>query len=105
VDARSDVFSLAAVAYRALTGRRPFNGKALPQILYQIVYGAPTRPREIVPTLPESVEAVLGKGLAKRPQDRSRSAKDFAEALRAAVTDLRSPADLDRAARTWKAQA
>jgi serine/threonine-protein kinase len=86
VDHRSDVFSLGAVTYRALTGRRPFVGSDTPQILYQVVYGMPVRPREIVPDLPRDVELVLGMAIAKAPQARFKSALAFASALRAAAS-------------------
>jgi serine/threonine-protein kinase len=85
VDARSDVFSLGAVAYRAVTGRRPFSGTDTPQILYQIVHASPIKPRELVPSLPKEVETVLAVALAKRPAERFASASDLAEALSAAA--------------------
>jgi serine/threonine-protein kinase len=85
VDPRADVFSLAAIAYRALTGQRPFSGRDTLQILYQVIHGAPLRPRDILPTIPESVETVLALGLAKKPGDRIASPTAFAEALRAAI--------------------
>src|SRR5439155_13924929 len=56
VDPRSDVFSLGAVLYRALTGRPAFSGPDLPQILFDIVYRCPTRPSEIVASLPRDVD-------------------------------------------------
>jgi serine/threonine-protein kinase len=91
VDARADVFSLAAIAYRALTGQRPFSGRDTLQILYQVIHGAPLRPRDILPTIPESVETVLALGLAKKPGDRIASAAAFAEALRAAIQGKSPP--------------
>jgi serine/threonine-protein kinase len=81
VDSRSDVFALGAVAYRALTGRRPFTGVDTPQLLYQVVYGAPIRPRELVPAIPRDVELTLAIALAKEPEDRFKSAMDLASAL------------------------
>lgn len=112
VDARSDVFSLGAVAYRALTGRRPFSGADLPQILYQVVHGTPVRPRELLPALPKEVETVLAVALAKKPADRYQAARDFAEALRAAAlgAPLPTPTSTPRlpaskiAARAWRAE-
>lgn len=85
IDVRSDVFSLGAVAYRALTGRRPFSGQDLPQILFQVVHGKPIQPRELVPWLPKEVETTLAIALAKRPADRFASAAELARALRAAA--------------------
>ncbi|MBX3224690.1 MAG: serine/threonine protein kinase [Labilithrix sp.] len=107
IDLRSDVFSLGAVAYRALTGRRPFSGPDTPQILYQVVHGTPTRPREIVPSLPKEVETVLAIALAKRPGDRFGTAMDLASALRAGAQG--SPPSIPRlaaakAGRAWRAE-
>ena len=73
------------VAYRAITGRRAFSGPDTPQILYQVVHGTPTRPRELVPSLPKDVETVLAMALAKRPSDRFATAAELATALSGAI--------------------
>lgn len=83
-DARSDIFSLGAVAYRALTGQPPFSGGDMLQILFEVVYKSPIRPSELCPHLPEDVEIVLAIALAKQPADRFSSAMELASALRAA---------------------
>jgi serine/threonine-protein kinase len=103
VDARSDVFALGAITYRALTGRRPFSGADTNQLLYDAVHGRPTRPREILPNLPAGVEAVLAIALAKRREDRFATATELAEALRAAVEGA-SPAGPSKRARPWRTE-
>ena len=85
VDARSDLFALGAVAYRVLTGRRPFTGNGTPQLLYQVVYVQPVRPREVAAYLPRDVELVLAIALAKAPKARFPSSSALAAALRAAA--------------------
>jgi eukaryotic-like serine/threonine-protein kinase len=85
VTPRADVFSLGAVVFRALTGRPPFSGPDTPQILFQVVYGMPPRPGELVPRLPADVDAVLAIALAKEVDDRFASASDLADALAAAA--------------------
>jgi eukaryotic-like serine/threonine-protein kinase len=92
VDPRSDVFALGAVAYRALTGRRPFSGADTPQILYKIVYSAPVRPRELAPHVPRDVEIVLAIALAKAKEQRFPNATGFAMALRLAAAGALDPA-------------
>jgi eukaryotic-like serine/threonine-protein kinase len=77
----SDVFSLGAVIYRALTGRPPFSGPDTPQILFQVVYGMPPRPSELLPDLPREVDSVLALALAKDPDQRLASASVLADAL------------------------
>ncbi len=84
IDGRSDIFALGAVAYRTLTGRRPFTGTGTPQLLYQVVYAQPVRPREIAADIPRDVELVLAIALAKRPEARFPTSTAFANAMRAA---------------------
>jgi serine/threonine-protein kinase len=95
VDARSDIFALGAVAYRTITGRRPFTGTGTPQLLYQVVYAQPVRPREILASIPRDVELVLAIALAKRPEARFPSSTAFATAMR-----LASQSALDTKMRT-----
>jgi len=90
VDARADVFSLACIAYRALTGRPAFAGHELPAILFEACFAQPVRPGSLVP-LPIDVERALALGLAKRADDRMDSAAGFAAALRSACADALSP--------------
>lgn len=80
IDHRADVFSLAAIVYRALTGRPAFAGDDYPKILHDIVYRQPTRPGEHV-GLPDDVDLVLALALAKDPERRFRIAADFARAF------------------------
>jgi serine/threonine-protein kinase len=90
VDARADVFSLACIAYRALTGRPAFAGSELPQILFDVCFAQPVRPGSLV-ALSADVERVLALGLAKRADDRLDSALGFATALRTAFAGSLSP--------------
>lgn len=98
VDRRSDVFSLGAVSYRALSGRPPFSGADLPQILFDIVYRMPLRPSSLVDRLPSDVDAVLAIALAKKPEHRFNTAGDFAQSLRHALHRRLDPAFRKRAA-------
>jgi eukaryotic-like serine/threonine-protein kinase len=84
VDHRSDLYSLAAIAYRALTGHAPFAGGELADLLYRVVYTAPRRPSSLA-TLHEDVDLVLAIGLAKHPDDRFANAVELADALEVAL--------------------
>ncbi|CAN5923740.1 hypothetical protein BH11MYX3_BH11MYX3_00250 [soil metagenome] len=83
-DERSDLFSMGAVLYRALTGQPPFRGNDTPQILFDVVYRAPRQPTLIIPALHPDVELVLAIAIAKRPADRFGSGAALATALRSA---------------------
>ena len=85
VDGRSDLFALGAVAYRVLTGRRPFTGNGTPQLLSQVVYAQPVRPRDVAADIPRDVELVLAIALAKVPKARFPTSASFASAMRAAA--------------------
>jgi serine/threonine-protein kinase len=81
VDHRADVFALAVISYRALTGRPAFFGDEYPKIMFDIVYTQPVKPSELVTQLPVEVELALAVGLAKDPADRFGSAVEFARAI------------------------
>jgi serine/threonine-protein kinase len=85
VDHATDLYALAAIAYRVLTGHPPFSSGDLADMLYRIVHTAPRRPSELAPHLPHEVDLVLAVGLAKQPADRFATAGEFADALEAAL--------------------
>jgi hypothetical protein len=80
VDHRSDLYSLAAIAYRTLTGHAPFSGDKIADMLYRVVHTAPRRPTSLA-TLPDDVDDVLAIGLAKDPDQRFATADEFVDAL------------------------
>ena len=86
VDHRADVYSLAAILYRAVTGHPAFTGKDVPTTLYDVVYRVPTQPSILAP-VPTDVDRVLALGLAKDPRDRFATALDLATWLAAAIRD------------------
>jgi eukaryotic-like serine/threonine-protein kinase len=85
IDHRTDLYALAAIAYRALTGHPPYSGKEVAETLYRVVHTRPTRPTLLAPELPTAVDAVLAKGMAAKPSDRFTSGAEFASALRDAL--------------------
>ena len=95
IDHRADQFSLAAIAYRMLTGREPFGGDDVIAVLHQVVHAQPSPPSSLAPRLGAEVDVVIGRGLSKEPADRHPSITAFAEALReavAAMEPVRAPA-------------
>jgi serine/threonine-protein kinase len=85
-DERSDVYSAAVIVYEVLTGRRPFEGQGA-ALMRQILEAPPPLPSTLEPRLPKEMDRVLLKALAKRPEDRFRSARQFLEALHLAFDD------------------
>ena len=83
-DARADVYALAAIAYRALTGASLFGAADVPTMLYLVAHRMPARPGALA-ALPADVDAALAIGLAKDAADRFRSASELADALDAAI--------------------
>ncbi len=81
VDGRSDIFSLGAVLYRLLTGRSAFEADSVPAILNRILFREPPPPSTLIEGLPRSVDGVVARALAKRPEDRYASAQAFAREL------------------------
>jgi len=69
VDGRADVYAIAAVAYRALTGRHPFNAPDTPALLYAVVHKMPHRPSDLLEIDPD-VDRWFALALAKSPDDR-----------------------------------
>ncbi len=86
VDHRADVYSLAAILYRAVTGHPAFTGKDVPTTLYDVVYRVPTQPSMHV-QLPADVDRVLAIGLAKDARERFATALELATWFRSAISD------------------
>jgi hypothetical protein len=85
VDHRADVYSLAAILFRSVTGHPVFTGKDVPTTLYEVVYRVPTRPSRLAP-LSNDIDRVLAIGLAKDPRERFGFALELAHWFSAAVT-------------------
>ncbi len=88
VDHRTDVYSLGVALYQMLTGRLPFIGETLEQILRQIALKEPLPPRKHNPRIPRDLETLCLHAMEKDPDARYASIQDMAEDLKA-VPELR----------------
>jgi serine/threonine-protein kinase len=84
-DPRSDVYGTGCVVYEMLTGRMAFGGANLREVLAKQATGQPTPITELRPEVPPNVVAIVTRALAKRPDDRYKSAGDMASDLRVAM--------------------
>ncbi len=85
VDGRSDVYSLGCVLFQALTGRVPYEADSDVEKMWAHVSTPPPALLEVSPGLPAGLGGVLGRALAKEPDDRQQTAGALAREARAAL--------------------
>ena len=85
VDARADIYALGITLYEAATGRVPFPYDTDFAIMQAQIKEAPTPPRQVNGAVPEPLQTVILKAIAKDPADRYQSAAEMREALLAAA--------------------
>jgi serine/threonine-protein kinase len=81
VTASADIYSLGAVLYEMVTGRPPFEFATLAELAEKQRDGVVTPVRDLVPSVPEDVEALVMRCLAREPRFRPASAAEVARAL------------------------
>jgi serine/threonine-protein kinase len=96
VTGRADQFSLAVIAFEMLTGDRPFTGEHLTTVVYKIVAEDPSPAQRLNPTLGPQIDAVLRRGLMKKPETRYNSCSDFVNGLEAACNNTQGWKNLPR---------
>jgi eukaryotic-like serine/threonine-protein kinase len=77
VDQRTDVFALGTIVYEMLSGKPPFNGASIPEVVFKVVYEEPAKLEGIAPEL---VAAVM-QAMAKAPAERFASVGAFVQAF------------------------
>ncbi len=87
IDPRTDLWALACITWEMLTGREPFGGRDLTELLYHVVHHEPAPLAGRFAVLSPSVEEVLRKALKKRQKDRWPTVAAFTRALEAAMPE------------------
>jgi TPR repeat protein len=110
VDGRADLFSLGAVLYEMLTGRRAFQGDSWMAVLANRLHTRPAPPHEVNAAVPEEVSSLVMRLLAEKPADRPSSARQVARRLKAleappaeSLHTTRRPRGTGRRRRWWVA--
>ncbi len=85
VDGRSDLFSCGVILYQLLTGEKPFTGETSTTIMYKVLREEPVAPSKLNVSLGPALDFVVKKALAKSPDQRFQSGREFAQALSDAI--------------------
>jgi serine/threonine protein kinase len=90
VDARADIYAVGAILYRALTGKKPFEGLDPMATLTAVLVQEPGRPTILNPDVPLSLELVIQRAMAKDPKDRYATMTELERELAAFDPELLS---------------
>ncbi len=80
-DRRTDIWQVGVLAYEMFTGRPPFEGDEITEIMFAVLNETPQYPSEINAEIPSNLEDAIMKALEKKKEDRWQSASEFKNAL------------------------
>jgi serine/threonine protein kinase len=104
VSPQSDIYSLGVVFYELITGRKPYQADTPAAILLKQATEPLPRPIQYVPNLPDDVEKVLIRALARKPEDRYPDMISFANALEGLLPKRGTPTQVSQVAKTMLAE-
>ena len=87
VDGRADLFSLGVIFYQLLTGKAPFEGESVSEVLYRISSQPSEPPSEAHTDVSPDFDPILEKALSKDPADRYQTGQEMVQALRAVTRE------------------
>jgi serine/threonine protein kinase len=90
VDARSDIYSVGCILFEMITGRAPFGGEGVAQLVSAHMFEKPRAPSQVVPGLQATLDAAILRALSKSPDERQQSMAELADELDADVARRRS---------------
>jgi tetratricopeptide (TPR) repeat protein len=88
IDGRSDLFALGTLLYEAITGRTPFAGNSFIEIAANVLHVQPAEPSKVNSHVPKELDFIVMKALAKKPNKRYQSAREFIADLNAVKEQL-----------------
>jgi serine/threonine protein kinase len=88
IDGRSDIYSLAVVLYEMITGYPPYMGETPMSVAIKHVNDPVPSPRTVNPDIPEAVEQIIFKAMAKNPTERFQTAEEFEQSLQAVLVQI-----------------
>jgi serine/threonine protein kinase/Flp pilus assembly protein TadD len=104
IDHRTDLYSLGVTLYEMLTLRPAFGGNDRQELLRQVAFEEPARPRRLDRAIPAELETIVLKAMAKEPAERYATAQELADDLRRFLDDrpvLARRPSLTQRARRW----
>jgi serine/threonine-protein kinase len=88
VDGRSDLFSLGVVFYELLSGKKPFTGDSIANLMYAIANASYVPLSKVAPDVPQCCKKIVKKMLNKKPEKRAKSADDVVKSIRRCLESL-----------------
>lgn len=98
----TDIYATGIVLYQLVTGQVPFHGDTPLAVALQHLQESPAPPGLLRDELPEPIESVMMRALAKDPKERFASAGELSEAFEAGLAELGPAAEVENRSSAWR---